>query len=400
MKILVFNTGSSSIKYQLFDMDKKTVLASGLLERIGESISKLKHKKTSTEALVVIIEKLIENHQTGMEEIVRLLTDDETGVIKKTEDVAAIGHRVVHGGESFHEPTLIDDIVIKAIRDNIPLAPLHNPANLTGIETSAALFQGIPQIAVFDTAFHQTMPAHAFRYAIANEYYDNLKVRRYGFHGTSHYYVAKETANYLKKPLEELNIITLHLGNGASMSAIKNGQSVDTTMGMTPLEGLIMGTRSGDIDPAIHFYLAANTDLAFEDIDKLLNKQSGLKGLVGINDMRDIQEKMQAGDSQAKLAVDMYCYRIKKYIGAYYAVLGHLDAIVFTAGIGENSPQIRELSLQGLSELGIALDNKKNNANSEEIVSIETKDSKVKILVVPTNEELEIALQTMAVISS
>jgi acetate kinase len=399
MKILVINTGSSSIKYQLFEMEDHRVLASGLLEKIGESTSRLSHKTKELDE-PILIEKQIADHKIGMEEIDTLLTDPKVGVIKKSSELKAIGHRVVHGGEAFHEPTLITDEVISAIKEHTPLAPLHNPANLTGIESAISLFKGVPQIAVFDTAFHQSLPAHAFRYALPNEYYEKLKVRRYGFHGTSHLFVSKAAAELLGKGLDNLNLITAHLGNGASIAAVKNGKSVDTSMGMTPLEGLIMGTRSGDIDPAIHFYLAEHSNLEFMEINKVLNKQSGLKGLVGINDMRDIFQKMTEGDPKAALAVEMYAYRIKKYIGAYYAALGSVDAIVFTAGIGENSPQIRELALNSMQSLGIEIDKEKNDIKEKRAREIQSENSKIKILVIPTNEELEIAIQSAEVISN
>ncbi|MBI5187332.1 MAG: acetate kinase [Nitrospinae bacterium] len=397
MKIFVINTGSSSIKYQLFQMADSQVLASGLLERIGESTSKLKHQSArSPEA--VVREKVVPDHEQGLREIVDLLTDPTIGVIRDTSDVAAIGHRVVHGGEAFKRPTRIDQKVIQAIEEHIPLAPLHNPANLTGIRAALKYFPSAPQVAIFDTAFHQTIPRHAYHYAIPDEYYRKLKIRRYGFHGTSHFYVAKKAAELLGKPLQQLNLITIHLGNGCSMAAIQNGKSVDTSMGMTPLEGLIMGTRCGDIDPAIHFYLVDHSTLQFRDVDKLLNKESGLKGLTGTNDLRDVMQMREAGNGNAELAVRMFAYRIKKYIGAYYAVLGRLDGIVFTAGIGENSPEMRRLSTAGLEALGIEVSDERNAETVKSARFIQGGNSRVAVMVVPTNEELEIALQTQEVI--
>jgi acetate kinase len=305
---------------------------------------------------------------------------------------------VVHGGEEFKEPTRINKKVIDTIRRLIPLAPLHNPANLMGIEVAMQSAPEVPQIAVFDTAFHQSIPAHAFRYAIPQNLYEAHHVRRYGFHGTSHYYVAKQAANLLHRTLQSLNLITLHLGNGASMTAVKGGRSLDTSMGMTPLEGLIMGTRSGDIDPAIIFYLERKTGMERDKVEFILNHESGLKGICGVNDMREIEKLAEAGNARARLAIEMVCYRIKKYIGAYYAVLGQLDALVFTAGIGENSPLIRARSCRGLSHLGIDVDPLKNDRRSEEAFEIQSTSSRVKILVVPTDEELEIAQQTVACI--
>jgi acetate kinase len=397
MKIFVINTGSSSIKYQLFQMADSTVLASGLLERISEPTSKLKHQSVRAPE-AVIREKAVPDHEQGLREIVALLTDPQIGVISDTSDVAAIGHRVVHGGEAFKRPTRIDQKVIQAIEDHVPLAPLHNPANLTGIRAALKYFPSVQQVAIFDTAFHQTIPRHAYHYAIPDEYYRKLKIRRYGFHGTSHFYVAKKAAELLDKPLHQLNLITIHLGNGCSMAAIQNGKSVDTSMGMTPLEGLIMGTRCGDIDPAIHFYLVDHSPLQFRDVDKLLNKESGLKGLTGTNDMRDVMQMREAGDRNAELAVQMFAYRIKKYIGSYYAALGRLDGIVFTAGIGENSPEIRRLSVAGLEALGIEVSDERNAETIKSARFIQGENSRVAVMVVPTNEELEIALQTKEVI--
>ncbi|HUU49901.1 MAG TPA: acetate kinase [Nitrospinota bacterium] len=402
MKILVINSGSSSIKYELFDMTHHKVMASGIAEKIGEETGILTHKiiLENGEAVKKVKEGRIKDHQEGLNRIVDLLLNKEHGVIKDKSEISAVGHRVVHGGETFHSTTIIDDKVIAAIKENIPLAPLHNPPNLEGIEVAREIFPDSPQVAVFDTAFHQTIPKRAFLYAIPYELYKRDHVRRYGFHGTSHAYVAEKAAEYLGRPLNELGIITIHLGNGASMAAVKNGKCIDTSMGMTPLAGLIMGTRSGDIDPAIPFFMADHLGMSLKDIDKILNKDSGLKGICGTNDMREVIEKKNAGDERAKIALDVYTYRIKKYIGAYLAALECLDCIVFTAGIGENSSDIRELSCQGLEKMGIKIDLERNKKAGKEIREINTSDSNVKILVVPTNEELKIAQETKRVIEN
>jgi len=395
MKILVLNSGSSSIKYQLFDMSDRSVLASGLLEQIGEPESRLIHTTRNCKGRMEPIEKTTRapDHQTGFKMIETVL--NESGDVRDMAELSGIGHRVVHGGEAFHEPSLIDKKVLDTIRNLIPLAPLHNPPNLLGIEVAMEAAPKVPQVAVFDTAFHQTIPSNAFRYAIPRDLYKAHHVRRYGFHGTSHCYVAKQAAVFLNRPVESINLITLHLGNGASATAIKRGKSIDTSMGMTPLEGLIMGTRSGDIDPAITFYLGRKTGHSRDEVESILNRQSGLKGICGVNDMRKIGELAQAGDGQAQLAIDMYCYRIKKYIGAYYAALGGLDALVFTGGIGENASYIRAGCCRGLCHMGIEVDDEKNEQKSNHAFSIHTEGCPVNVLVVPTNEELEIADQTI-----
>ena len=400
MKILVINTGSSSIKYELFDMDHHRILATGLVEKIGERSSLLTHTTINADGKPTekVEEGVFSDHQEGLDRIAGLLVDREHGVVQDKSEITAVGHRVVHGGEAFQSPTIIDEKVMAAIRENIPLAPLHNPPNLTGIEVSRALFPDAPQVAVFDTAFHQTIPMKAFLYAIPFELYRKDRVRRYGFHGTSHAYVAERAADYLGRPRDDINLITIHLGNGASMAAVKKGESIDTTMGMTPLAGLVMGTRSGDVDPALPFFLADHLGMSLKEIDTLLNKESGLKGLCGANDMREVIEKNNAGDERAHSALEVYTYRIKKYIGAYYAALGSLDAIVFTAGIGENSPEIRELSCQGLNKLGIVIDSERNRRADKGEREISTPESEVKILVIPTNEELRIAQETMKVL--
>ncbi|MBW2439575.1 MAG: acetate kinase [Deltaproteobacteria bacterium] len=400
MKVLVINSGSSSIKYQLFDMSDKTVLAKGLLEQIGEAESRLTHRSLTRvgDSVEVTRKQPVTNHQVGFQLIGDVL--NQSGAVGDSSELFGIGHRVVHGGEAFQTPALIDEKVVTAIRALIPLAPLHNPANLAGIEVALKFAPRVPQVAVFDTAFHQSVPPQAFRYALPNDLYHDHNVRRYGFHGTSHFYVAKQAAGYLKRALASLNLITLHLGNGASVTAIANGKSVDTSMGMTPLEGLIMGTRSGDIDPAIIFYLGRQTGLAPDEIESLLNKNSGLKGICGLNDMRAIAQSAAEGDASARLAIEMYCYRIKKYIGAYHAVLGDVDALVFTGGIGENAANIRLRSCEGLSCFGIEVDAKRNQLKSKTSGAIQSDRSRVKILVVPTDEELEIAVQTIAKIRS
>jgi acetate kinase len=400
MKVLVINSGSSSIKYQLFDMSNKKVLAKGLLEQIGEPVSCLTHQSHSARNDKAKVTRTlpVENHQQGFQLIGDVL--NESGAVRDSSELFGIGHRVVHGGEAFREPALIDEKVMTAIRALSPLAPLHNPANLTGIEVALQFAPGVPQIAVFDTAFHQSVPPQAFHYALPLDLYQNHKVRRYGFHGTSHGYVAKQAALYLKRSLHSLNLITLHLGNGASVTAIEKGRSIDTSMGMTPLEGLIMGTRSGDIDPAIIFYLGKKTGLSQDEMESLLNRHSGLKGICGVNDMREIAEMADAGNESARLAIEMYCYRIKKYIGAYSAVLGSVDALVFTGGIGENAADIRARSCEGLSKMGIEVDANKNSLKTSGIREIQSNSSSVHILIIPTDEELEIAEQTVAKIQS
>ncbi len=395
MKILVINSGSSSIKYRLFDIEEKSVLAVGIVERIGLETGRIKHAVGQQETAR---ELRIADHGQGLREMNALLTDAEIGVIADPAEITAVGHRVVHGGEKFSQPTRIDAEVIAVIRELIPLAPLHNPANLQGIEVAMQVFSQAAHVAVFDTAFHQTMPPASYRYAIPDNYYTEHGIRVYGFHGTSHAYVAEKAAEHLDQSLSETNVITAHLGNGASITAVKNGQSLDTSMGFSPLAGLIMGTRSGDLDPAVVFYMADKFGMSPEEINQTLNKKSGLLGICGSNDARDILERQAAGDEQAKLALEMYTWRIKKYIGAYTAALGRVDALVFTAGIGENSAYIRQQSCAGLENLGIVLDANKNNAPGNSVAEIQTNDSRVKILVIPTNEELRIAVETLKVL--
>jgi acetate kinase len=395
MRIMVLNSGSSSIKYQLFDMSDETALASGIVEQIGEGDSRLRHRGGRDDQE---ISRAVSapDHRAGFQQIAAALA--ESGSTDDPNGLSGIGHRVVHGGELFKEPTLIDDGVIAGIREQIPLAPLHNPANVIGIEVARARMPDVPQVAVFDTAFHQTIPPQAYHYALPLDLHEKHHVRRYGFHGTSHRYVAGKAAEHLGRPLGSLNLITLHLGNGASATAIQAGCSVDTSMGLTPLEGLVMGTRGGDLDPAIPFFLARATGRSPDQVEALLNRESGLKGICGVNDMRTIQQRAAAGDERARLAMDMYAYRIRKYIGAYSAVLGRVDAIVFTAGIGENSAEVRESSCRGMSALGVEIDPARNVSVSPEAPEIQREGAPVEVLVIPTNEELEIAQETLACI--
>ncbi len=400
MKVFVLNSGSSSIKFQLFLITERKVLASGIVEKIGEENSQITYEIHTPEIKKNSYEEQIPDHKTGMNRVVELLTDSIVGVLKDKSDVEAVGHRVVHGGEDFKTPALIDDEVLNAIKENSMLAPLHNPANIVGIEVAREVFGSAKQVAVFDTAFHHTIPQQAYLYALPYDFYSKLKIRRYGFHGTSHQYVAEKAAEIMNRDLASLNMITVHLGNGGSITAIKKGKSVDTSMGMTPLEGLIMGTRSGDIDPAIPFYICKNSDVNIDEVDQILNKKSGLKGICERNDMREIMAACDSGDQQAQLAVDMYCYRIKKYLGSYMAILGKLDAIVFTAGIGEHSAPIRNQVCQGLEHLGISINQAKNEERKSGCRELQSDDSKVKILLIPTNEELKIALETESLLNA
>jgi acetate kinase len=398
MKVVVINSGSSSVKYEVFEASDFSVLSSGLLERIGESESKHTHRVYGPSGSVkeTVRQGRVGNHEEGFRFILSLPAG--SALIKNSAELLGIGHRVVHGGEAFREPVLINDDVLETIRDLIPLAPLHNPANLLGIEAARQVFPGMPHVAVFDTAFHQSIPRHAFIYALPYSFYALHRVRRYGFHGTSHLWVAKKAAAHLKRPLTSLNLITLHLGNGASATAIRQGVSVDTSMGMTPLEGLVMGTRCGDLDPAVSFYLRRATGMPEGDLEALLNKGSGLKGICGANDMREILQMASRGEPQTQLALELYCYRIKKYIGAYFAVLGRVDAVVFTGGIGENATPIRKRCCEGIEALGIAVDDKKNEKAYGEVLEIQQDGAPVKVLAVRTKEEREIAEQTVAVL--
>ncbi len=400
MKILVINAGSSSCKYQLFEMADKSVLCSGIVERIGASQGKLSHKlfpDTDKEEKIVI-DKAFPTHVEGMDEVIRLLVDKEKGVIKDVSEIHAIGHRVLHGGEDIKQPVRIDEKAKEIIRKYIPLGPLHNPANLMGIEVAEKLLPGVPNVGVFDTEFGASMEPSAFIYPLPYEIYEEHNVRRYGFHGTSHKYIAKKTAEFLGKPQAELNSITLHLGNGSSASAVKNGICADTSMGLTPLEGLMMGTRCGTIDPAIVPFLQDKMNLSATEVDTLMNKKSGLLGICGMSDMRDIHSKRDEGDERAQLAFDMLCRSIKKQLGAYFFLLGRVDAIVFTAGIGENDDFVRAGVIKGLEPLGIVLDEKENAVRRGIARVISTAESKIPVLIIPTNEELQIAETTVEVL--
>ncbi|MGW5368797.1 acetate kinase [Streptomyces sp. NPDC004009] len=390
-RVLVLNSGSSSVKYQLLDMRDSSRLAVGLVERIGEQTSRLEHTCVMS-GETRGQDGPIADHDAALKAVAGELSRDGVGL--DSPELAAIGHRVVHGGMFFTEPTLIDDAVLTEIERLIPVAPLHNPANLTGIRTAKALRPDLPQVAVFDTAFHTTMPESAARYAIDPRIADRHRIRRYGFHGTSHAYVSRRTAKLLGKDPSEVNVIVLHLGNGASASAVERGRCVDTSMGLTPLEGLVMGTRSGDLDPAVIFHLARVGGMSMDEIDGLLNKRSGLFGLCGDNDMREIRRRVDEGDEEAALAFDIYIHRLKKYIGAYFAVLGRVDAVAFTAGVGENAAAVREAAIAGLEPLGLVVDGGLNAARGREPRLISPASARVAVAVVPTDEELEIATQT------
>jgi len=392
MKVLVVNAGSSSIKYQVVDMTDESVLAVGLVDRVGIPGSTLKHEPAGKEA--VKINQDLPDHTAGMELVLKVLADPEYGVVKSMDEIGAVGHRVVHGGEDFSESVVIDDAVIQVIKDCIDIAPLHNPPNLMGIKACQKLMPNVKHVAVFDTAFHQTMGPDHYLYALPYEVYEQYRIRRYGFHGTSHNYVSHRAAEMLGKKFEDCKIITLHLGNGASMAAIKDGKVFDTSMGFTPLEGLIMGTRSGDIDPAIVFYLMDKIGMDINEANNCLNKKSGLLGLSGVsNDMRDIEEAAKDGNTRAQIALDVYYSHVKGYIGNYFAKLNGCDCLVFTAGVGENGIDIRSHICADLDALGIKLDVEKNNVRGKE-VDVATEDSKVRIFVIPTNEELVIARDT------
>ncbi|MVN90848.1 acetate/propionate family kinase [Mucilaginibacter aquatilis] len=399
MNIFVVNSGSSSIKYQLFKMPTNTPVCSGLVERIGLSNPTITHKVfvDGEEKVIKLTPEELPDHEAGLKEVNTLLTEGELAVIQDPADIQVVGHRIVHGGERFTTTTIIDAKVKEELKGTFQLAPLHNPASYLGIEVAEKIFVNATQIGVFDTAFHQTLPPKAYRFAIPNSYYTDFNIRTYGFHGTSHKYVTEQAADYLGKV--ESKLISIHLGNGCSMAAVNNGQSVDTSMGFGPLSGLIMGTRSGDIDATVVFYLVNQLGYDIEQVSNLLNKRSGMLGLTGHSDMRDITAAIEQGDEQAKLAYNLYAYRIKKYIGSYTAVLNGLDAIIFTAGVGENDALIRELICTDLEYLGIELDTTANSTRSKGIREISTAKSKVKVLIVPTNEELEIAQQCYGLVS-
>ncbi len=392
MNILVLNCGSSSLKYQLIDMKNENVLVKGLVERIGIEGSILKHTPTGKADFVV--QTPMKDHQDAVRLVLDALVDKDHGVIKSVDEVNAVGHRVVHGGELFTSSVIIDENVKKAIDECSSLAPLHNPPNLIGIKACETLMPNVVQCAVFDTAFHQTMPEKAYLYAIPYEYYDKYKIRKYGFHGTSHKYVSQRAADVLGKPISQLKIITCHLGNGASICAIENGKSVDTSMGFTPLEGIAMGTRSGDIDPAVIAYLMEKEKISAKDVENILNKKSGVLGLSGVSsDFRDIEGAKKNGDKRAAIALDVFNYKVAKYIGSYAAAMNGVDAIVFTAGLGENSPPVREEICKSLAYLGVKVDADKNNCRGKEI-DFATEDSTTRAFVIPTNEELTIARET------
>ena len=389
MNILVLNAGSSSLKYQVIEMPSQNVKCVGLIERIGMEDAIFTHEKNNDKQSKVLP---IKNHEIGLQKIAKTLLDSKIGVISSVDEIEAVGHRVVHGGSKFSKTTIVNQEVKDNIRDIFDLAPLHNPANLTGIEIAETIFTSAKQIAIFDTAFHQTMPKEAYQYAIPTSFLDEHKIRAYGFHGTSHKYVSEKTIEYLGK--KSKNIITIHLGNGCSMSAIKNGKSIENSLGFGPMNGLIMGTRSGDIDQSVIFFLMKKLEKSIDEVNNLLQKKSGMLGLTGFSDLREIEDAAGKGDENCKNALQLAAYRIKKYIGSYAAILNGLDAIVFTAGIGENSSLMRALACENLDFLGIELDTAKNNIRSKEIREIQTKGAKVKILIVPTNEEIEIAKQS------
>ena len=392
MKILVINAGSSSLKYQLIDMENKAVMAKGLCERITIDGSKLNHTPAGGEK--VVIESPMPTHAEAIKLVIDALVDKNHGVIASMSEIGAVGHRVVHGGESFSGSVVITDEVKKAIEECIELAPLHNPANLIGIEACEKVMPGVPQVAVFDTAFHQTMPEEAYLYGIPYEYYEKYKIRRYGFHGTSHNYVSGKAAELLGKDIKDINIVTCHLGNGSSVAAVKGGKVIDTTMGLTPLAGILMGTRSGDIDPAIVTFLMEKEGLGINEINAVLNKKSGVLGVSGVSsDFRDLCAAAEDGNKRAEVALKMFYYGIKKYIGGYAAAMGGVDAIVFTAGVGENDCDARKGITDGLQFLGVKIDAEKNKLRGQAI-DVSAEGATVKTLVIPTDEEMMIAIET------
>lgn len=396
MKILVVNCGSSSLKYQLIDMETESVMAKGYLEKIGLPDSFLTHTVNGEKHR---IEKKVTNHEEGMELVLSQLLDENYGVISDLKEIDAVGHRVVHGGEKFSGSVLITDEVVETIKECIPLAPLHNPAGITGIEACKKALPGVPMVGVFDTAFHQTLPKKAYMYAIPYEYYDKYKIRKYGFHGTSHKFVSKRVAEVMGKPVEDLKIVTCHLGQGASLCAVDGGKSIETTMGLTPLAGVPMGTRSGDIDPSIVTFLMKNENLSCDEMDKILNKKSGKLGLSGVSsDDRDIEGAAKEGNENAQLAIDNFVYQVAGYIGKLVAQMKGVDVITFAGGIGENGIEARKDICEYLEFLGVKIDEEKNNCRGKEI-EISTPDSKVKVFVIPTNEELMIARDTRDIVS-
>ena len=398
MKILVINCGSSSLKYQLIDMETEELMAKGLVERIGIEGSRIKHETIGKEKKT--IETPMQDHKRALELVMESLTNEEYGAIKSLDEIDAVGHRVVHGGEDFAQSVVIDEKVLKGIEDNVEIAPLHNPPNIMGIKACQRLLPNVKQVAVFDTAFHQTMPAESYIYALPYEYYEKYKIRRFGFHGTSHKYITNRAAEMLGKDVNEVNLITCHLGNGSSICAVKNGKSIDTSMGFTPLEGLAMGTRCGDLDPAILPFLMEKENLSTDEINTLINKKSGVLGISGVSsDFRDIEAARDEGNKRAKLALDIFEKRVRGYIGSYMTELDHVDAIVFTAGVGENSIEMRESIVNGLKSLGLKIDTERNNVRGEDKL-ISADDSSIKIFVIPTNEELMIARDTKALVEA
>ncbi|MFZ5352611.1 MAG: acetate kinase [Bacillota bacterium] len=396
MKVLVINCGSSSLKYQFINMDNEEVLAKGLAERIGLDGSVVKHTPGSKDK--VVIERPMPTHKEAIQCVIEALTDANYGVIGNMKEIDAVGHRVVHAGEKFARSVVIDDEVMAALNECIDLAPLHNPPNIMGIKACQQLMPGVPMVGVFDTAFHQTMPKHAFMYPLPYALYEKYKIRKYGFHGTSHKYVSQKAAEFLGRPLEELKLVTCHLGNGASVAAVDGGISVDTSMGFTPLEGLAMGTRSGDLDPAIIKFIMEKEDMDIDAVNDMLNKKSGVLGISQLSsDFRDVEDAAMKGDEHSQLALDIFCQRVKKYIGAYIAVMNGIDALVFTAGLGENSDIVRKAVCEKMDWLGIKIDLEKNNVRGK-LTDLSTPDAKVKTIIVPTNEELMIARDTKALV--
>lgn len=393
MKILVINAGSSSLKYQLIDMESMQVLAKGLCERIGNEGSNLQHKNLIKD-LSVKLESAMKDHADAIQMVIDALVNPEHGVISSMSEIGAVGHRVVHGGEYFADSHLINDEIKDTLKKCIPLAPLHNPANIIGIEACEKIMPGVKQVAVFDTAFHQTMPKYAYMYALPYEYYEKYRIRKFGFHGTSHKYVSGEAAKMLNKPINELKLITCHLGNGSSVSAVDCGKCVDTSMGFTPLDGVVMGTRTGSMDPAVVTFIMENEGMTAKEVDTLMNKQSGVYGVSGVgSDFRDLAAAAESGNERARLALDMFAYSVKKLIGSYAAAMGGVDAVIFTAGIGENDSDIRKQITSGLEFMGIKLDEEKNKLRGQN-VDATAEGAAVKALIIPTNEELMIALDT------
>ncbi len=403
MIVLVVNAGSSSLKYQLMDTESEVVWATGAVDRIGSDRSTLRHRTRIRHGATAPLEETtteaaIPNHTEAFHALTAAF--EQTGAVGEVGVLAGVGHRVVQGADQFSEPTVVTPAVLGAIRDLIPLAPLHNPAAVAGLESAMAEFPEVPHVAVFDTAFHATMPAAAYTYAIDQSVARRNRIRRYGFHGTSHKYVTSKAAEVLGKPVDSVDLVTLHLGNGASACAVRSGRSVETSMGLTPLEGLVMGTRSGDLDPAIAFHLITTAGMTAADVDEMLNKRSGLMGLCGHNDLREVQQLAARGDADAELALSVYVHRIRKYVGAYLAVLGRADAIVFTAGVGENDAEIRRRVIAGFEMIGVAIDRERNEQvrGSSTPVDLSFRGAPIRVLVIPTNEELEIARQTASVV--